>query len=133
MTPYRAIVLTWLVRSIASSCRPGIVDLVFAEIELPEPEVPWRDARSRRAWSARLVLLRHAWAIALMESRKTSGPATLKHHDAILGALRTGVFSLEAAARAYALLDAYVYGAALQEAALPFQGPIPRRRSRPRS
>ena len=32
-------------------------------------------------------------------------------------------FSAELTAHAYALIDSYVYGFALQEAALPFQGP----------
>ena len=32
-------------------------------------------------------------------------------------------FSAELTAHAYALVDSYVYGFALQEAALPFQGP----------
>jgi hypothetical protein len=58
-----------------------------------------------------------------MESRTTPGPATLRHHDAIIGTLRAAGFSVEMTAHAYALLDSYVYGFALQEAALPFKGP----------
>ena len=57
-----------------------------------------------------------------MESRKSPGPATLQHHDAVLGTLRAAGFTVEMTAHAYALLDSYVYGFALQEAALPFQG-----------
>jgi hypothetical protein len=37
--------------------------------------------------------------------------------------LRAAGFSAELTAHAYALIDSYVYGFALQEAALPFQGP----------
>jgi hypothetical protein len=58
----------------------------------------------------------------LMESRKSPGPATLRHHDAVLATLRAAGFTVEMTAHAYALLDSYVYGFALQEAALPFQG-----------
>ena len=101
----------------------GIVDLVFGEIELPSIEGPWRSEIERRAHSARSVLRRHSWAIALLESRTSPGPATLRHHDAVIGALRAGGFSVEMTAHAYALLDAYVYGFAVQEAALPFEGP----------
>jgi AcrR family transcriptional regulator len=100
----------------------GIVDLVFAEIELPETDGDWRSELVRRASSARRVLSRHHWAIGLMESRKSPGPATLRHHDAVLGTLRKAGFTVEMTAHAYALLDSYVYGFALQEAALPFQG-----------
>jgi len=100
----------------------GIVDLVFAEIELPEADGDWRSELVRRASSARRVLSRHHWAIGLMESRKSPGPATLRHHDAVLGTLRKAGFTVEMTAHAYALLDSYVYGFALQEAALPFSG-----------
>lgn len=98
----------------------GIVDLVFSEIELPSPDGDWRSQMYRRAASARRVLRRHPWAIGLLESRTTPGPATLRHHDAIIGTLRAAGFSVELTAHAYALLDSYVYGFALQEAALPF-------------
>jgi AcrR family transcriptional regulator len=98
----------------------GIVDAVFAEIDLPSPSVPWRDAMERRARSARVALGRHPWAVGLLESRAHPGPATLRHHDAVLGCLRESGFSLINAAHAYALLDSYIYGFAVQEAGLPF-------------
>jgi AcrR family transcriptional regulator len=101
----------------------GIVDLVFDEIELPAREAEWRSEMIRRAHSARRALRRHSWAIGLMESRKNPGPATLRHHDAVLGTLRGAGFSVEMTAHAYALVDSYIYGFALQEASLPFEGP----------
>jgi AcrR family transcriptional regulator len=101
----------------------GMVDLVFGEIDLPAGEAGWKAAMRRRAVSARAALRRHPWAIGLMESRSTPGPATLRHHDAVLGILRTAGFSVELAAHAYAVLDSYIYGFALQEAGLPFQTP----------
>jgi DNA-binding NarL/FixJ family response regulator len=48
------------------------------------------------------------------------GPATLRHHDAVIGILRTHAFSVEMAAHAFSVLDSYIYGFALQEANLPF-------------
>jgi AcrR family transcriptional regulator len=101
----------------------GIVDLVFSEIERPSADGDWRSEIIRRAESARQVLRRHPWAIGLMESRKSPGPETLRHHDATIGTLRAGGFSVEMTAHAYALLDSYIYGFALQEASLPFEGP----------
>ena len=56
----------------------GIVDLVFSEIELPTVGGDWRAEMRRRAHSARRVLRRHPWAIALLESRTIPGPATLR-------------------------------------------------------
>lgn len=97
----------------------GIVDRVFEEIGLPSPDGEWRVAMRDRCLSARRVLNRHPWAAPLMESRTMPGPANLRHHDAVIGCLRRGGLSIEMTAHAYAILDAYVYGYALEEAHLP--------------
>ena len=101
----------------------AIVDLVFAEVELPRPGGDWQAEMRRRAVSARQVLGRHPWAIALLQSRTSPGPATLRHHDAFIGTLREAGFSVAMTAHALALIDSYVYGFALSEAALPIHGP----------
>jgi len=97
----------------------GMIDLVFSEIDLPSGD--WRMAMRRRAGSARGALKRHRWAIGLMESRTTPGPATLRHHDAVIGCLRKAGFPIALVAHAYSVLDSYIYGFALQEANLPFE------------
>ena len=97
----------------------GMIDGVFGEIDLPSG-TDWRTAMRRRAISAREVLSRHRWAVGLMESRSTPGPATLRHHDAVLETLRGADFSIKMAAHAYSALDSYIYGFALQEPSLPF-------------
>ena len=98
----------------------GVVDVVFSEIDLPPADADWRSALRQRAHSARAVLRRHPWATPLMESRSHPGPATLRHHDAVLGTLRRGGFPIPLTGHAYSLLDSYIYGFALTEAALPF-------------
>lgn len=55
-----------------------------------------------------------------MESRSSPGPATLRHHDAVIGSLREGGFSIALAAHAFSVINSYIYGFALQEASLPF-------------
>ena len=101
----------------------GIVDVVFSQIELPSPDGDWRSEMRRRAFSARRVLRRHPWATVLLQSRTAPGPATLRHHDAVIRSLRGAGFSVEMTAHAYALLDSYVFGFALSETALPINGP----------
>lgn len=99
----------------------GMIDAVFAEIELPgEHQVDWQQAMGDRARSLRTALLRHRWAIGLMDTRSVPGPATLRHHDAVIGASRRAGFSVEMAAHAFSLIDSYVYGFVLQEVSLPF-------------
>jgi AcrR family transcriptional regulator len=99
----------------------GMVDLVFAEVPLPVGEANWRAPMRERAHALRAALKKHRWAIGLLESRRAPGAATLSHHDAVLGCLAAGGFSLPLAGHAYALLDSYIYGFAQQEAALPFE------------
>jgi AcrR family transcriptional regulator len=98
----------------------GMIDGVFSEVHLPSGDTDWRSAMHQRAASMRQVLARHRWAIGLMESRSAPGPATLRHHDAVIAVLRQAGFSIELTAHAYSVLDSYIYGFALQERSLPF-------------
>jgi AcrR family transcriptional regulator len=100
----------------------GMVDAVFGEIDLPPSDTDWKSAMRHRAVSARAALRRHPWAIGLMDSRSQPGPATLRHHDAVIGALRAGGFSVPMTAHAISLIDSYLYGFVLQELSLPFRG-----------
>lgn len=100
----------------------GMVDVVFAEIDPPPTDLPWREAMAHRCRSARQVLRRHPWATPLMESRTSPGEPTLKHHDAVLACLIGAGLPMPLVAHAYAVLDAFVYGFAIQEASLPFEG-----------
>ena len=100
----------------------AIVDLVFSEIELPVVGGDWSIEMRRRAGSARRVLNRHSWATPLLQSRLHPGPFTLRHHNAFIGCLRAAGFSMELTAHAFALIDSYVFGFAMSEAALPING-----------
>ena len=97
----------------------GMVDFVFSEIDRPPTDIDWKTAIRHRALSAREVLARHRWAATLMDSRTSPGPETLGHHDAVIGCFRASGFSIEMTAHAYALVDSYIYGFAMQEANLP--------------
>lgn len=103
----------------------GMVDIVFGEIDLPVVGGAWQAEMRRRAASARDVMLRHPWAIGLLQTRTSPGPATLKHHNAVIGTLREAGFSVEMTAHAFAVIDAYLYGFALSETTLPLNGPEP--------
>ena len=98
----------------------AMIDVVFEEIELPPEETDWQSAMRSRSISARQVLARHPWAIGLMESRTSPGPANLRHREAVTACLRRAGFSVVMATHANWLLDSYIYGFALQEASLPF-------------
>jgi AcrR family transcriptional regulator len=99
----------------------GMVDVVFGEMHLPRAGEDWATEMRLRSESGRAALTRHRWAIGLMDSRSAPGPENLRHHDAVLGCLRAGGFSVPMAAHAFAVLDAHLYGFIVQELALPFQ------------
>jgi len=98
----------------------GMIDVVFAEMVLPPTDLGWKAALRVRGHSVRAALTRHPWAVAVIESRTMPGMATLRHHDAVLGCLRGGGFSIPLTAHAYSVLDAYIFGFVYQEIQLPF-------------
>jgi len=93
----------------------GMVDLVVSEIDLPADTVDWNEAMRRRAISAQSVFSRHPWASSLIDSRESSGPARLRYLDWVVGTLRRAGFTLEMAARAFSILDSYIYGFGRQQ------------------
>ena len=98
----------------------AMIDVVFEEIESPRAEGDWQSEMRREVVSTRQVLSRHPWAIALMESRTTPGPANLRHREAVTACLRRAGFSVVTATHANWMLNSYVYGYCLQAASLPF-------------
>jgi AcrR family transcriptional regulator len=100
----------------------GLVDVVAAEIELPKPSPDWREATTERSRRTREVLLRHPWAVSLMASRTSPGPATLALLEAGIRCFREGGFSVRSAAHAISTVDSFVHGFVLQEVNLPFRG-----------
>ena len=88
----------------------GILELVVEEITIPSVGADWRSAMKERAVSALRAFNHHPWASALMDSRVSSGPARLRYFDAMIGTLHRAGFSIELAARAFSVLDCYIYG-----------------------
>lgn len=103
----------------------GMVELILGEIDIPGPDIAWKEAMRRRANSALQVLGRHSWAIGLIERRGSDVPAVLRYRDAIIGSLRSAGFSFELAAHAFWLLDNLLYGQVIQVAALGAEGAEP--------
>lgn len=101
----------------------AMIDVVFGEIALPLGATGWKPAMRERALSLRKVLARHRWAIGLMESRRRPGPLNLRHHDAVIGKLRSAGFDVAMVAHAYSLLDSYIYGFALTKMNMPIETP----------
>jgi len=101
----------------------GMADAVFGEIELPSHSDDWKTAIRKRSISFREVLARHPWATTVRDSGTNPGPATLRHHDRVIGTFRNGGFTVAQSAHAFSAIDSYIYGFAMQEKSLPFTTP----------
>jgi AcrR family transcriptional regulator len=99
----------------------GLVETVAAEVEPPAPAEQWRTQISERAYNTRAALRRHPWAVSLMASRTTPGPAVLGLLETGIRCFRQGGFSVLQAAHAISVVDSYVHGFVLQEVNLPFR------------
>lgn len=97
----------------------AMVDAVFAELAMPTIGGQWRAEIRTRCESLHEALLRHPWAVGQLNARRAPGIATIAHHDAVIGCLRAGGFDVRTTALAFATLDAFVYGFAVQELSLP--------------
>ncbi|MHA6668386.1 TetR/AcrR family transcriptional regulator [Homoserinimonas sp. A447] len=95
----------------------GMIGAVVGEIALPSAAMKAREALRERAESSREVLVRHPWAIALLDARTTQ--ATLRHHDAMIATLRDAGYSMPMVGHALSIVDSYVRGFAMQEVSLP--------------
>jgi AcrR family transcriptional regulator len=97
----------------------GIVDIIIGDVDVTRTAVSWTEAMRRRAVSMRRVFMKHPWAVGLLESRRSLGPAALRYCESVLDVLRRAGFSPLTAIRAFSVLDSYAYGYSIQEKSLP--------------
>ena len=88
----------------------GMLDAVYAEMELPGDDDDWRVDIRRAAVCSRDVLLRHPWAPRLVMGSTVPSPARLRWMNAILGRLRAAGFSANMTHHAYHALDSHIIG-----------------------
>jgi AcrR family transcriptional regulator len=95
----------------------GVVDMIVTEIsEAADEAAPpsggadWKTTMRKRILAAREVLLRHKWAPAVMETRTSVGPATLRYYDDLLRVFRKGEFSYDLAHHAMHALGSRALG-----------------------
>jgi len=69
----------------------GMADLLYAELDVPEPEADWWAGLTALARSVRRVLLAHPATVPLF-SRPLAGPHSVRLGEALLGTLRRAGF-----------------------------------------
>ena len=100
----------------------GILDLVLAEMEPPDPAGGLPAIRAS-AISAHKALKRHPWAAGLLMTPTRVRSGRLQFMDALLGALRTAGFSAETTYHAYHVIDAHIIGFSLWQSTHDFSLP----------
>jgi AcrR family transcriptional regulator len=90
----------------------GILDLVLAEMEPPDPAGGLPAIRAS-ALSAHEALRRHAWAANMLMSPGRIRPARIQYMEALLATLRGAGLSAETTYHAYHVLDAHIIGFSL--------------------
>jgi AcrR family transcriptional regulator len=90
----------------------GILDLVLAEMEPPDPDGGLPAIRAA-ALSAHEALKRHPWAANMLMSPGRIRPARIQYMEALLAALRGAGLSAETTYHAYHVLDAHIIGFSL--------------------
>lgn len=90
----------------------GILDLVLAEMEPPDPAGGLPAIRAS-ALSAHAALKRHPWAATMLMSPGRIRPARIAYMEALLASLRGTGFSAGTTYHAYHVLDAHIIGFSL--------------------
>ncbi len=97
----------------------GIVDLVMAEVPTPPAGGPWRSAVRQACLDLNRALLRHPWAVGVIETRRMPGPTRLRYLDAMVGVLLSAGFDAADVGEAFLAIDSLVYGFAIQVLSSP--------------
>ena len=90
----------------------GILDLVLAEMEPPDPDGDLPAIRTA-ALSAHEALKRHPWAANMLMSPASIRPARIAYMEALLACLRGAGLSADTTYHAYHVLDAHIIGFSL--------------------
>ena len=97
----------------------GLVDLVMSEVPPPSPDDQWRAGIRRASLDLHGALLRHPWAVSVMETRRTPGPTRLRYLDTVVGLLLGAGFDTRGVADAFMAIDSLVYGFTMQMLSFP--------------
>jgi AcrR family transcriptional regulator len=88
----------------------AMVDAVIDEFPRDLDGKDWKASLRQTVLGARQVILQHAWAPRVVETRTIPGPAVPRYFNWIIGLLREGGFSVEQTHHALHILGSRVLG-----------------------
>jgi AcrR family transcriptional regulator len=90
--------------------KADVVNVILAELDVPDPGSDWRAALHAILTSARRAILHHPAAVPLLMARQPSTAAALGAMDAGIGALIRAGFDPASAARVHRCAASYLLG-----------------------
>jgi len=97
----------------------AMIDYVFNTIELPDPELDWRDQTRSIGQNAITQFSRHSWVVFLLMQRGNTSPGSLRFMDRVVGVLLQAGFSETDTHHAWQMLASHTMGYAFQSATAP--------------
>ncbi|MFF5083064.1 TetR/AcrR family transcriptional regulator C-terminal domain-containing protein [Actinoplanes sp. NPDC000266] len=88
----------------------AMADAVVASIAISEAGGPWTDRLRALIMQARGTMLKHPWAVRIIESRAEPTPAVLLHIERVLAIMRGGGCSVDLGHHAIHLLGSRILG-----------------------
>lgn len=88
----------------------GMIDILFGDVELPQPASDWRAAIRGGATAAREITRPHRWAPRLVTSRRVVAPSMLRYIDWATGVFRDAGFTPDLSHHAMHVLGARLMG-----------------------
>jgi AcrR family transcriptional regulator len=101
----------------------SLVDRLFGPLEVPDPELPWRQRMRMAVLDYRRVGREHPAFAAYFLTYRMNSPACLGYLDRIVGLFNDGGFDREMAARLFRVVGYYLSGAVLDETLGYAKGP----------
>lgn len=71
------------------------IDAVWAEVELPDSEGPWRESATALASSGYAMIVGHPWMVTAMSTTAGYGPGKARHDDCCIAVYRKAGFAGE--------------------------------------
>jgi len=97
----------------------GMIDHVFAAIDLPDPELDWKEQTRRIGRAAMEQFATHPWVVFLLMQQGNTGPGSLRFMDYVVGVLLRAGFSESDTHHAWQMLASHTMGYTFQSAAAP--------------
>lgn len=88
----------------------GVADAIVGEITPATNGSAWKSSLRETVLTARRTMLRHPWAAAVLESRVTPGPATMRYMEVVLGTLREAGFPMDLAHHGLHVMGSRIFG-----------------------